>query len=100
MPIIRCIELSSEEMLHRTSLLKIWEKLSKQKTSTCLALGCNNTDIEAAKVMYINDVENKLHLYPLCEKHRNSQRAIIVSSVYKIVPIEDTNLGELKMMGS
>jgi hypothetical protein len=97
MPIIRCKELSKEEELNNKPMLKVWEKLSKQTTTTCLALGCDNTDIEAAKVMYINDVENKLHLYPLCERHRTGMQAIIVSSIYKIVPFEDPNLKELKI---
>ena len=86
MAIIKSIESNDLPLYSDKELLKIWEVLSKQKTKYCLALGCNNSNIDGARVKLANEDDGQVYLYPLCDQHRLSDRSIVVTSVFRLVP--------------
>jgi hypothetical protein len=70
-------------------LLKIWEQKSGQKTNLCIEKLCTNQHIEGVMVAPADPHSGGNYIVPLCPKHRDSAREIMLDRSFKLVKLED-----------
>jgi len=69
------------------SWMEHWEKLSGQKTTFCLAVGCVGKDLVGAHVQKTGPRDDNWYIYPLCVSHNERAKELEVSDAYKLVPV-------------
>lgn len=70
------------------SWMEYWEKMSGQKTTYCLAVGCVGKDLAGAHVQKADARDENWYIYPLCSLHNEPAKELEVSDGYKLVPAE------------
>ena len=70
-------------------LLKIWEEESGQKTNLCIEKLCTNPHIEGVVVLSLDQQMKGNYIAPLCPKHRDAGREILLDRSFKLVKIDD-----------
>jgi hypothetical protein len=71
-----------------------WEKLSGQKTTFCLAVGCVGKDLVGAHVQKADARDDNWYIYPLCISHNERSKELEVSDAYKLVPADKAGMCE------
>jgi hypothetical protein len=70
------------------ALLKVWEQKSGQKTNLCIERLCTNQHIEGVVVAPAEQRTQGNYIAPLCAKHRDSVREIMLDRSFRLVRIE------------
>jgi len=76
------------------SWMEYWEKLSGQKTTFCLAVGCVEKDLVGAHVQKADARDDHWYIYPLCHSHNERAKELEVSDSYKLVPADEAETSE------
>jgi len=77
------------------SWMEHWEKLSGQKTTFCLAVGCVDKDLAGAHVQKADARDDNWYIYPLCNFHNQASKELEVSDGYKLVPADVAEFDKL-----
>ncbi|MCE3296863.1 MAG: hypothetical protein K0R65_2577 [Crocinitomicaceae bacterium] len=70
-------------------LLKTWELKSGQKTNLCIEKLCTNSHIEGVIVLSLDKQMEGTYIAPLCHKHRDAGREILLDRSFRLIKIED-----------
>ncbi|MGV3629606.1 MAG: hypothetical protein ACO1O6_00275 [Bacteroidota bacterium] len=70
-------------------LLKIWELESGQKTNLCIEKLCTNSEVEGVVVLSLDLHMKGNYIAPLCSRHRDAGREILLDRSFNLVKIKE-----------